>query len=73
MGVRAIVHQVVRRPVDPARIAIGEQPADLPPLQREHPAEIPTRQSEDSWLQGVEHGQQQVGLLDLVDLLGSER
>ena len=35
---------------------------------REHPAEIPTRQRENPWLQCVEHREQQVRPLDLLHL-----
>ncbi len=64
-----VIHQVVGPAIDPAGVTSRQQPWHLGWLEGEQPAQVPAGKSEYTWLKRVEHGQQQVPLLDLLDQL----
>ena len=67
-----VVHEVVRRAVDPPGVPTSEEATDLLAVEGEHPAQIPAGQRENPWLQCVEHREQQVRLFDLLHLFWCE-
>nr|GFB12299.1 hypothetical protein [Tanacetum cinerariifolium] len=54
--------------MDPAGVAIAHQVLDLFGRQRQRTDQIPARQRKHAWLHRVEHHQQQMNVLDLVDV-----
>ena len=65
-----VIHQVVGGPRWIQRVSpVASSHRHLGSVEREHPAQVPAGESENTWLQCVEHGQQQVCPLDLLDRL----
>ena len=72
-GVGCDAHEVVGAAVDPAGVGIAHEVLDLGHRQREHAGEIPSREGEDSGLEGVVRRKQQMRPADALGVLVGER